>query len=486
MEKAKANISDMNVELENRVALLVKAFNNRNVTAEKIKGFMLREAELSSEEEEESFEEESSTECEESSGEDTEVESNKSFTVVERGKRKSSSPAKTVKRSKITEKINTNQFSILDNEMEVVTEVNKTKESSSAVLVNSSKYQPPPITCYRLNVAHLQRHVQSLVPRVDYKIMNYNKSKSIIRPVSRKDHEIITAYLKEQQIDSFSYSFKEDKSQVAVLKGVHHSYSTNEIKEELIKIIPKQVITSVSVLKSKLNKSSTFNNFIVKFSSSSRMDDLLSIKYLLNQKIYWEKLKKQEVLQCFRCQHFGHVSRNCQMKPRCVKCKESHVVGSCANDKTDINIPACVNCGETGHPASYRGCPHHKMLVKKIMERKIKKTVNSTVIKDSLISYKVDNKIEKTKSYAEMVRDSNISKPSQVFSKDSNGTKTKNKNINPQEFCTVESVDMFGCDLFSLINKINSFLPTYSKLSIKAERQAAYLKFVFELCAHNT
>ncbi|CAK1588830.1 unnamed protein product [Parnassius mnemosyne] len=59
--------------------------------------------------------------------------------------------------------------------------------------------------------------------------------------------------------------------------------------------------------------------------------------------------------QCHRCQLYGHAAANCSAPPRCVKCLDPHITKECPKDA--VSPPACVLCQQTGHPASYRGCP---------------------------------------------------------------------------------------------------------------------------------
>ena len=354
--------------------------------------------------------------------------------------------------------------------------------------------KPPPIVCYRLDVSHLQRHVRGLAIKVNYKITNLNKTKSIIRTDSRADHEAIVKYTKEQQIESFTHAFKEDKSQAIVIKGVHHSFNTDEIKTELQAVLPHIEVRSVSTLSNKSTNKTVFNNFIVRISGSSKMADLVGLKYLLNQKIYWEKLIKKDVTQCYKCQHFGHMSSNCMMKSRCVKCNVSHDEGeSCS--KPDDSPPTCVNCGAAGHPASYRGCPHHKELLRRIKDKKTKKLVTSPNN-----NFTFANKLNciissnSSKSYAGIVREGAVvaGSKSVPYNISANPNSIENgasmagvRSFDPQHFCNREASELFGCDLVGLMSKINDFLPSYNALNSKLEKQAAYLQLVFNLCARN-
>lgn len=61
---------------------------------------------------------------------------------------------------------------------------------------------------------------------------------------------------------------------------------------------------------------------------------------------------------CHQCQRYGHIKRDCQSAPRCVRCGEEGQNG-CHTD-----TPRCANC-EGDHPASYNGCLEYR----KQMER---------------------------------------------------------------------------------------------------------------------
>ena len=44
--------------------------------------------------------------------------------------------------------------------------------------------------------------------------------------------------------------------------------------------------------------------------------------------------------QCYNCQHFGHLAKNCQAKTKCVICGEGHSHKGCPNrEKSNLNVP---------------------------------------------------------------------------------------------------------------------------------------------------
>ena len=63
------------------------------------------------------------------------------------------------------------------------------------------------------------------------------------------------------------------------------------------------------------------------------------------------------ILQCFKCQSFGHKALNCTKKEKCVVCGEAHSHKNCPNKEKQK--PKCANC-RGPHVANYRGCPAYK------------------------------------------------------------------------------------------------------------------------------
>ncbi|GBN23919.1 hypothetical protein AVEN_65784-1 [Araneus ventricosus] len=66
--------------------------------------------------------------------------------------------------------------------------------------------------------------------------------------------------------------------------------------------------------------------------------------------------KKNRVTICYKCSNFHHSARNCECKPRCIKCAGNHETRDC-DIKNKIDNPTCINCEGEGHLASWRGCP---------------------------------------------------------------------------------------------------------------------------------
>ncbi|GBP88720.1 Probable RNA-directed DNA polymerase from transposon BS [Eumeta japonica] len=67
--------------------------------------------------------------------------------------------------------------------------------------------------------------------------------------------------------------------------------------------------------------------------------------------------KRSSPGQCHNCQLYGHSSKNCFRKARCVKCLGDHGTAACTRNKETDGAPACVLCNTSGHTANYLGYP---------------------------------------------------------------------------------------------------------------------------------
>ncbi|GFU10204.1 nucleic-acid-binding protein from transposon X-element [Trichonephila clavipes] len=80
--------------------------------------------------------------------------------------------------------------------------------------------------------------------------------------------------------------------------------------------------------------------------------------------------RKPGVTQCFNCNYFNLITKNCRMAPRCLKCGQNHRTQSCPNIER-LKTLHCINCNTDEHMATSRQCP-------KFPKHEPKKGENST------------------------------------------------------------------------------------------------------------
>nr|CAI5847719.1 unnamed protein product [Callosobruchus analis]CAI5865709.1 unnamed protein product [Callosobruchus analis] len=97
-----------------------------------------------------------------------------------------------------------------------------------------------------------------------------------------------------------------------------------------------------------------------------------NVRFILNTKILWERRQSERpIIQCHRCQRWGHATSNCQRQPRCLKCAASHLTNECL--KTRETPATCANC-QGDHPANFSKCPVYVSRLELLEEKREKIT----------------------------------------------------------------------------------------------------------------
>lgn len=186
------------------------------------------------------------------------------------------------------------------------------------------------------------------------------------------DHRAFTSLLDSRNVYYHTYALEEEKKLRVIVRGLPKELSTELILEDLkSQSIP---VEKVHRLTSPRN-GKTYDMVHVtleKSEAGKAIFNLPSICHLSG--LRFEPPRKTGVPgQCHNCQLYGHSSRHCHAKPRCVKCTGDHGTPDCSRPKKTedkcSDPPSCVLCGETGHPANYRGCPSAPRINSKVQVR---------------------------------------------------------------------------------------------------------------------
>lgn len=283
------------------------------------------------------------------------------------------------------------------------------------------------------------------------------------------DHEALKSKLVDLKIPFYTFTLKENKTSRLVLKGVHNSYSPEEITTELHSLNVKVLNVQPMMSKGKL----PLNMFTVSFAHGTKTDEIKSnVKYLCNQKITWQPFIKKSIgTQCRKCQLFGHAAMNCGRNYRCVKCTHDHAPGNCPLE--DDQPATCVNCKQN-HPANYRKCPKYEEYLSKIRKAKGKKKENEGNCKEYRPS-SVLTSVTKSKNVTSKTRD-----PQRTYSQVLQSA-DRTQDESSLSFLSNEINELFQCDISVLLQKIKSFVPLYKSQRDPTLKQILIIDFLAQL-----
>lgn len=335
-----------------------------------------------------------------------------------------------------------------------------TQQSSSKTNIDLNKKDKiPPIFCYNLNVKWLIRNFPSL--NLQVKIINSNCCKVFTQSI--EDFVLVKDSLASQEIDHYTFTPKSIKPINLLIKNLDSTFEPQEVENELKIKFPNINFLKVSRFITKRSKkaSKDLNIWLIQVQSGTNITDLKKMNRFLFSIVSIEQLKGRGSIQCFRCQRFDHLSINCGMQPRCVKCAQTHKAGECAETNTSKLV--CANCNGN-HVASYRGCPKFKERINNRSQQIISRPVSGQTSK-SFSSVPVNAGV----SFAQMVNSQNA---------------TKQTSSNGLSFISNEIRNLFGCDISTILGKISSFIPEY-KATASSDRKFKLLNFLFEVSSLN-
>lgn len=164
-------------------------------------------------------------------------------------------------------------------------------------------------------------------------------------------------------ISHYTYQLKSERAYRVVLRGLHASENTTEISKQLYDI--GHEVRQIVNIRHRATKE-PLPVFYVDLEPKPNNKAIFDVKHLNNMKITFEApYKKKEIIQCKRCQRFGHSKNQCFRPYRCVKCGSAHPTTACTK-KPDTEA-TCANCDEK-HPASYKGCKVYKQYRERILK----------------------------------------------------------------------------------------------------------------------
>lgn len=251
-----------------------------------------------------------------------------------------------------------NQFSSLAND--------ENKEGP----VNNEEVQPRPPPIFIPDVGDISKMVTNLSKVIETKDFSYKSQRDgqvrlVIKTVD--SYRKVVKYLETSKKSFHTFQLKPERAYRAVIKGLHHSTQVSDIKAYLLSL--GHQVRSVRNVVSRVTKD-PLPMFFVDLDPNPNNKDIFDIRSFDNAIIDIEAPKKfDDIVQCFRCQEFGHTRSYCHKPFRCVKCGLGHSTAECT--KAPNTPPKCVHCLQN-HTASYKGCKIYQDLVNKRTSRVVR------------------------------------------------------------------------------------------------------------------
>uniref|UniRef100_A0A8D8WZC2 Gag-like protein n=1 Tax=Cacopsylla melanoneura TaxID=428564 RepID=A0A8D8WZC2_9HEMI len=127
-----------------------------------------------------------------------------------------------------------------------------------------------------------------------------------IRTRTSEDYEKTVTLLQHKDISFHTYTPPSRKLTSFVVKGLHPSYTEEEILSEIQETLPQA--TSIHCMRTK-NKE-TYPIYIVKFKDNIKLLETQRLNFIFQLRVYWSKYQPlNKRTQCYRCQDYGHGQR---------------------------------------------------------------------------------------------------------------------------------------------------------------------------------
>lgn len=362
-------------------------------------------------------------------------------------------------------------------------EVQTGKVSGKPVINSNQNIQPkpnqtnikdkmPPIVVYNLN-QKIFRNTLKDFNSLDYRVTHgANANRNIIKTNDAETYNNIRTVLNRNNSKYFTFTDKNDRGFNLLIKYVPCDFDKEDILQEFNELNLSEYVDKIVPLQE--NNKERLNYYILKLKPGSSIKTFENVKRLFNASVVIEKFNRTDLVQCFRCQRPGHVSFNCSMIPRCVKCSLSHPKGECliVTNNNNRNELLCALCKTKGHPANYRGCPVlRKLLEEKIKSKSIERN-NKLLEHKKFVSESAARKVVPEFTFASVAR----------AHKEIPVPNTENNAM--LDLLNLESYEFFGCDYKTLDEKFMKYMNTINTASSGEARKMALLSFIMDV-RHN-
>ncbi|CAH1114774.1 unnamed protein product [Psylliodes chrysocephalus] len=105
-------------------------------------------------------------------------------------------------------------------------------------------------------------------------------------------------------------------------------------------LIEEDLIASYEITPKEIYKMSTKHRplYLVVTDPAITLDYLnRNVRVIENTRVTWEMRRStKSIIQCHRCQAWGHATSNCGRPPKCLKCAGDHLTNTCVKTRDTV------------------------------------------------------------------------------------------------------------------------------------------------------
>ena len=220
------------------------------------------------------------------------------------------------------------------------------------------EHKPPPIYVYGVtNYQAMVSYITTTLEEEQYYCKAFSDDTIKINVYTPDSYRRLITQFRADNITHHTYQPRGERAYRVVLRHLHHSIHPDIIKDELEGL--GHTARNVINIRHRLSKA-PLPLYFVDLEPRNNNKNIYDLQFLCNMRISVEApRKKTTIVQCIRCQSYGHTKTYCTRPPVCVKCGGDHATTECTKDPT---TPAtCALCGGA-HPANYKGCDVYRRL----------------------------------------------------------------------------------------------------------------------------
>ncbi|KMQ84888.1 o-linked n-acetyl glucosamine transferase, partial [Lasius niger] len=359
-----------------------------------------------------------------------------------------------------------------------------TKKTNSLPKKSGNLRNFPNIIAYNVSHKELVPVFKTRLGHSNFAFKQLGVSKSLIISYDKPSFKKIKEVLDGRKINYFHQTPNDEKSKLILLKNVSRTFDKDDVVAALEETFRSKDFSNVSKFvpptrytNSKPNRYKNTHIWQIQVAPGIDVSGVMKADFLLGIQEYvkFEFYNSTDIPQCKRCQRYGHITRNCMMTQRCLRCGGNHDKDGCklpvkaidpvTKTQTEESLPTCCNCGQKGHPANYR-CEAYKKIVRKAKENKAKLEAERREKSQAFNNY-----TRKEVSYADMVRPKvpTRTQPAPV-------TNSRLSKANPPPKPQLSPVDTtFYQEIVGAMKLVKTLRPTLEQVQDPEERKAIIL-----------